>query len=88
MKFGLEINDFEWSGGNEEMGEHLADIGRRADTAGFHSLWVWDHFIQLRRWDHAILEGWLTLAYLAAATTNVSWGRSSPVSRTATRRSS
>jgi F420-dependent oxidoreductase-like protein len=74
MKFGLEINDFEWSGGNEEMGDHLAEIGRRADAAGFHSLWVWDHFIQLRRWDHAILEGWLTLAYLAAATTNVKLG--------------
>jgi F420-dependent oxidoreductase-like protein len=74
MKFGLEINDFEWSGGNVQMGEHLANIGRRAEAVGFDSLWVWDHFVQLRRWDHAILEGWLALAFLAAATTRVKLG--------------
>lgn len=74
MRFGLEINDFEWPGGNARMGEHLAGIGRRAEAAGFDSIWVWDHFVQLRRWDHAILEGWLALAFLAAATTRVKLG--------------
>jgi F420-dependent oxidoreductase-like protein len=74
MKFGLEINDFEWPGGNARMGEHLAEIGRRAEDAGFDSLWVWDHFIQLRRWENAILEGWMSLAYLAAATKRVKLG--------------
>ena len=74
MKFGLEINDFEWPGGNARMGETLADIGRRAEAAGFDSLWVWDHFVQLRRWDHSILEGWLALAFLAAATSRVKLG--------------
>jgi F420-dependent oxidoreductase-like protein len=74
MKFGLEINDFEWPGGNARMGEHLATIGRRAEEAGFDSVWVWDHFIQLRKWDHAILEGWLSLAFLAAATKRVKLG--------------
>jgi F420-dependent oxidoreductase-like protein len=74
MKFGLEINDFEWPGGNAEMGARLASIGRRADDAGFHSIWVWDHFIQLRKWEDAILEGWMSLAYLAAATTKVMLG--------------
>ena len=74
MKFGLEINDFEWPGGNARMGENLASIGRRAEEAGFDSLWVWDHFIQLRRWENAILEGWLSLAFLAAATKRVKLG--------------
>ncbi len=74
MKFGLEINDFEWPGGNAEMGERLASIGRRADEAGYHSIWVWDHFIQLRTWDDAILEGWMSLAFLAAATEKVMLG--------------
>jgi F420-dependent oxidoreductase-like protein len=74
MKFGLEINDFEWPDGNARMGEHLAEIGRRAEDAGFDSLWVWDHFIQLRRWENAILEGWMSLAYLAAATKRVKLG--------------
>jgi len=74
MKFGLEINEFNWSGGPEEMGRHLADIGRRAEDAGFDSIWVWDHFIQIRRWEDPLLEGWLMLAYLAAATERIKLG--------------
>ncbi|MDQ3688898.1 MAG: TIGR03560 family F420-dependent LLM class oxidoreductase [Chloroflexota bacterium] len=74
MKFGLEINEFNWSGGPAEMGQHLADIGRRAEDAGFDSIWVWDHFIQLRRWQDPILEGWLMLAFLAAATKRIKLG--------------
>lgn len=74
MQFGLEINDFRWPGGAETMGRDLAEIGRRAEDAGFDSIWVWDHFIQLRRWEDAILEGWLMLAHLAAATERVRLG--------------
>jgi F420-dependent oxidoreductase-like protein len=74
VKFGLEINDFKWPGGPDEMGERLADVGRRAEAAGFHSIWVWDHFIQLRRWEDPLLEGWMTLAYLAAATERIELG--------------
>ncbi len=74
MKFGLEINEFDWPGGSAEMGPHLADIGGRAETAGFHSIWVWDHFIQLRRWEDPLLEGWMTLSFLAAATERVKLG--------------
>ncbi len=51
VKFGLELNDFRWSGGPAAMGEHVANIGRRAEKAGFDSIWVWDHFIQLRQWE-------------------------------------
>lgn len=74
MKYGLEINEFNWSGGPAAMGRHLAEIGRRAEAAGFHSVWVWDHFIQLRRWNEPILEGWLMLAFLAAATERIKLG--------------
>jgi len=74
MHFGLEINEFDWPGGGPEMGRHLAAIGKRAEAAGFHSLWVWDHFIQLRKWEQPILEGWLMLAYLAAATERIKLG--------------
>lgn len=74
MKFGLEINEFDWPGGGAEMGCHLTSIGRRAEAAGFESLWVWDHFVQLRRWKDPLLEGWLTLAYLAAATERIQLG--------------
>ena len=74
MKYGLEINEFDWSGGADAMGSHLAEIGRRAERAGFHSIWVWDHFIQLRRWEDPLLEGWLMLAFLAAATERIRLG--------------
>ena len=74
MKFGLEINEFTWSGGAAAMGDHLADIGRRAEAAGFDSIWVWDHFIQLRRWADPLLEGWLMLAYLAGVTERIRLG--------------
>ncbi|MFN2418023.1 MAG: TIGR03560 family F420-dependent LLM class oxidoreductase [Candidatus Limnocylindria bacterium] len=74
MKYGLEINEFDWSGGPAAMGRHVAEIGRRAEAAGFHSIWVWDHFIQLRRWEAPLLEGWLMLAYLAAATERIKLG--------------
>ena len=74
MKFGLEINEFTWPGGEGGMGHHLAEIGRRAEAAGFDSIWVWDHFIQLRRWEDPLLEGWLTLAFLAAATEHIQLG--------------
>lgn len=74
MRFGLEINEFDWPGGEQEIGRHLAQVGKRAEAAGFHSLWVWDHFIQLRGWEEPILEGWLSLAYLAAATQSIKLG--------------
>lgn len=74
MKFGLELNDFNWSGGPEAMGQHVANIGRRAEKAGFDSIWVWDHFIQLRRWEDPLLEGWLTLAFLAGSTERIKVG--------------
>lgn len=74
VKFGLEINEFDWPGGEAQLGHHLADIGRRAEAAGFDSIWVWDHFIQLRRWEDPLLEGWMMLAYLAAATTRIKLG--------------
>lgn len=68
MKFGLEINDFEFPGGPTQMAEHLSTMGRTAEDVGFDSLWVWDHFVQLRQWDKALLEGWVMLGYLAGAT--------------------
>jgi len=74
LKFGLEINEHNWPGGPERMGVHLARIGERAEAAGFHSLWVWDHFIQLRRWQDPLMEGWLMLAFLAAATNTIRLG--------------
>ena len=60
MKFGLQISSFTWPGGPEQIGPTLARIVRQADDAGFDSIWVMDHFFQIRgvgRPEEPMLEG-------------------------------
>jgi alkanesulfonate monooxygenase SsuD/methylene tetrahydromethanopterin reductase-like flavin-dependent oxidoreductase (luciferase family) len=47
---------------------------RRAEDLGFDSLWVFDHLWPLRNKGRPILEGWTSLAWLAAATERVTVG--------------
>ena len=74
MKFALGIVNFKWPGGEAEIGRRLGEIGRTAEDAGFDALWLWDHFVDLARWEDPLLEGWLTLANLAASTKRVKLG--------------
>ena len=48
MRIGLQIPRFTWPEGTASIGPKLAEIGRTADEAGFASLWVMDHFFQIR----------------------------------------
>ena len=69
MKIGLQINSFTWPGGPEAIGPTLAAIVRQADDVGFDSIWVMDHFFQIRgvgRPEEPMLEGWTTLGFMAA----------------------
>ena len=71
MKFGLQIPSFTWPGGAEAIGPTLARIGSLADDVGFDSIWVMDHFFQIRgvgRVDEPMLEGMTALGFLAAST--------------------
>ena len=71
MKLGLQISSFTWPGGPEAIGPTLARIARQADYVGFDSIWVMDHFIQIRsvgRPDEPMLEGMTTLGFMAAHT--------------------
>lgn len=55
----------------------LAEIGGTADEAGFASLWVMDHFFQIRgvgEPDEPMLEGYSTLSYLAGVTRRAKLG--------------
>jgi F420-dependent oxidoreductase-like protein len=77
MKVGLQISSFTWPGGDAEIGPTLARIARHADEIGFDSIWVMDHFFQIRGIGPAsdpMLEGWTTLGYLAAVTTRARLG--------------
>ena len=69
MKLGLQIPSFTWPGGPEAIGPTLGRIVRDADEAGFDSIWVMDHFFQIRSvgaTEEPMLEGWTTLGFMAA----------------------
>jgi F420-dependent oxidoreductase-like protein len=71
MKFGLQVNQFTWPGGTAAIGPTLARVGRAADDAGFDSIWVMDHFFQIRGLgppEAPMLEGQTALGFLAAHT--------------------
>src|SRR5256714_1791456 len=77
MKLGLDIADFTWPAGPAKLGSTLADIARTADEAGFDSIWVMDHFWQIRMngpEHHEMLEGYSALSYIAAVTKRAKLG--------------
>src|SRR5215207_2753577 len=55
----------------------LADVARAAEDAGFTSLWLMDHFLQIpqvgREWED-MLESYTTLGYLAGVTERIRLG--------------
>ena len=77
MKLGLQIPSFTWPGGTDAIGPTLARTARLADDIGLDSIWVMDHFFQIRAVgspEQAMLEGWTTLGYLAANTSRARLG--------------
>jgi F420-dependent oxidoreductase-like protein len=71
VRFGLQINQFTWPGGAAAIGPTLARVARTADEVGFDSIWVMDHFFQIRQNgppEAPMLEGQTALGFLAAHT--------------------
>jgi F420-dependent oxidoreductase-like protein len=71
VRFGIQINQFTWPGGAEAIGPTLARVARTADDAGFDSIWVMDHFFQIRGLgppEAPMLEGQTALGFIAAHT--------------------
>jgi F420-dependent oxidoreductase-like protein len=69
VRFGLQINNFTWPGGAASIGPTLARVVRTADDVGFDSIWVMDHFFQIRGLgppEAPMLEGMTALGYMAA----------------------
>jgi F420-dependent oxidoreductase-like protein len=77
LRFGLQLPSFTWEGGPEKLAPRLADIAHGAEEAGFSSVWVMDHFLQIpvvgREWQE-MLDSYTTLGFLAAHTTSVQIG--------------
>lgn len=77
MRFGLTLSSFTWPGENIDIGPTLTSIARDAEAAGFSSLWVMDHVMQIpqvgREWE-PVLESTTALGFLAAATERIRLG--------------
>ncbi len=77
MKVGLQVPSFTWPGGDAAIGPTLARIAETADAVGFDSLWVMDHFYQIRGVGHPeepMLEGWSALGFMAAHSSTATLG--------------
>src|SRR5437588_8652543 len=77
MKLGLQIPSLTWPGGPAEIGPTLTEIARTADSAGYDSIWVMDHFFQIRgvgAAEEPMLEAYTTLGVLAAHTQHARLG--------------
>lgn len=77
MKVGLQINRFDYPGGESKIGSHLKDISQAAEDAQFDSIWVMDHFFELPNigpYTDPMLEAYTTLGYLSGVTEKVKLG--------------
>ncbi|MFI5225074.1 MAG: LLM class F420-dependent oxidoreductase [Candidatus Limnocylindrales bacterium] len=77
MRLGVQIDSFTWPGGAAEIGPTLRRIVRTADEVGFDSIWVMDHFFQIRGVGpetDPMLEGLTTLGFIAAETSRARLG--------------
>ncbi len=77
MKLGIQVPSFTWPEAPTATGATFKRIAQDAEQAGVHSLWVMDHFFQIRTVGAAeedMLEGWSALAFAAAATSTVKLG--------------
>jgi F420-dependent oxidoreductase-like protein len=78
MKLGIAVTDFSWPVPAAQIGPIVTGIARRADQAGFDSLWTMDHFFQIRITglppESPMLEAYATLAFMAGQTSRIQLG--------------
>lgn len=78
MKLGIALADFSWPVPVTELGDKITSVARQADEAGFDSLWVMDHFFQIRMTglppESPMPEAYATLGVLAGQTRRIKLG--------------
>ncbi len=77
MRLGLQVPNFTWPSGQEQLGDTFGFIAERAERAGFYSLWVMDHFFQIGFAgppELEMLEGYSALAFAAGRTNRIKLG--------------
>jgi len=73
MHVGLQIPSFKYPGGTAAIRPKLKEIVTIAEEAGFYSLWVMDHFYQIKgmfgeAYTDPMLEAYTTLGYISGLT--------------------
>jgi F420-dependent oxidoreductase-like protein len=73
MNIGLQIPSFKYPGGTAAIRPKLKEIVTTAEEAGFYSLWVMDHYYQIKglfgeAYSDPMLEAYTTLGYFAGLT--------------------
>jgi F420-dependent oxidoreductase-like protein len=73
MHIGLQIPSFKYPGGTAAIRPKLKEIVATAEAAGFYSLWVMDHYYQIKglfgeAYTDPMLESYTTLGYFAGLT--------------------
>ncbi len=79
MKIGLQIPSFKYPGGTAAIRPKLKEIVTTAEEAGFTSLWVMDHYYQIKglfgeAYTDPMLESYTTLGYFAGLTEKATLG--------------
>jgi F420-dependent oxidoreductase-like protein len=77
MRLGLQVPNFTWPDGQENLGDTFGLIAQRAERAGFYSMWVMDHFFQIRGLgpaENEMLESYSALAFAAGRTNRIKLG--------------
>jgi len=73
MYIGLQIPSFKYPGGTSAIRPKMKEIVTTAEESGFYSLWVMDHFYQIKglfgeAYTDPMMEAYTTLGYFAALT--------------------
>ena len=73
MHIGLQIPSFKYPGGTAAIRPKLKEIVTTAEAAGFYSLWVMDHYYQIKglfgeAYTDPMMESYTTLGYFAGLT--------------------
>ena len=79
MHIGLQIPSFKAPGGTVDIRPKLKEIITTAEDAGFYSLWVMDHYYQIKglfgeAYTDPMLEAYTTLGYFAGLTEKAKLG--------------
>jgi F420-dependent oxidoreductase-like protein len=77
LKFGLQHPNFSFDGEGPQVVEKLRTLAGRAESNGFDSFWVMDHFHQIGNVgevEEPMLEGWTTQSVVAGFTSKIKLG--------------